>query len=604
MTDLPPQSYHLTSAQEREQLKYFFQYLYGNEVGYAYLPTRPPGEHNLDKWYRNFFEWPRQMDEMVDFILSMKEAQHVHHSPALFRHPSALKENVIGARVLFAEFDGNAPNPDQLPTSIPRPSFRLQSSFEGNEHWYWFLNYMIDPDQLERYNHGLATALGADRTWNRNRVLRPPFTNNIDKERETLVLEAGWTVVQLSDFPQFEPAPSVKPPPQIGDLPDVKRILAGQTLPDDVLELIFQERVEEGFRSSLEMKLGFRLAECGLNDEAMFVILLDADARWGKFKNRNDRDIRLMEIVSVARAKHPLADPGSYQATHPNVSLSSVFASMSGLELLAIKTSPTFKIWEGILSEKGFMLVTGDPNVGKTQFVQDLMIHFATGVPFLDRAIIPRKVMMFNLEMDDEETKDFWEKQTSSLSQEELRLIGENVRFGGHGYAFELGRPEYQAGVEWEIQHHGLQGIIIDSLGKITAARLSDENEMRKLFNWLHNLTKKYTCFVGVVHHNRKGQDGSRDTNTIDGPLGSRYITADVTAGISLAATRSSKRIEIHYTKMRQSERPDKPEILQRSDDLRFTRLTGQAAVEDRLINAPTVEFITPGSSDTLEGTL
>ena len=56
------------------------------------------------------------------------------------------------------------------------------------------------------------------------------------------------------------------------------------------------------------MALGFFGAEKGMSDNEIYSLLINADDRWGKFKNRSDRTKRLLDIINRARHKYPVGE--------------------------------------------------------------------------------------------------------------------------------------------------------------------------------------------------------------------------------------------------------------------------------------------------------
>src|SRR5438445_26229 len=85
----------------------FFEYIWGNETGHAYLALKVAG--NQHQFTQHFFEWPRQASEIVSFVAEKTADYEVYFAPALFEEPSAKKAEVKGAHVVWVEFDGNTP---------------------------------------------------------------------------------------------------------------------------------------------------------------------------------------------------------------------------------------------------------------------------------------------------------------------------------------------------------------------------------------------------------------------------------------------------------------------------------------------------------------
>lgn len=168
----------------------FFEFLYGEQTGYAYAPVKDIKDDNpKTNWHQHYFEWPAQRKELIAHCLKKAPSNEVYCSPALFSKASGRKEDVKGSYVFWAEFDGTVPPAEAL-NSLPAPSRRIRSSEDGHEHFYWKLDYFeVDVDAIERANRGLAYSLGGDTSaWDANQVLRPVSTYNHKRGKPVLTL--------------------------------------------------------------------------------------------------------------------------------------------------------------------------------------------------------------------------------------------------------------------------------------------------------------------------------------------------------------------------------------------------------------------------------
>lgn len=180
----------MPDAASRE-LRDFFNYIWGEDApvegkpAYVYLPTEYQGE-----WRKVFFAWPRQREAVLRHVLKWTPVANVFYSPAVFKRANPEKDNVLGAQVLWVDFDGNAPvGPVD---GIPAPTLVMQSSIEGHEHWYWKLDsFVTGIELLEDRNRALAYTFGADTSgWDADQILRPPVT--INHKRNKPVQIKAW----------------------------------------------------------------------------------------------------------------------------------------------------------------------------------------------------------------------------------------------------------------------------------------------------------------------------------------------------------------------------------------------------------------------------
>lgn len=158
-----------------DELGSFFDYFWGEEKGYVYLPVEYEGQ-----WTTFMFAWPRQRNAVIRHVLKWSAiSANVFFCPALFDVARPTKENVSKTNVLWVDFDGNAP--EKWPhEGVPEPTLIVQSSIPGHEHCYWRLDEPLDViSTIEDRNRALAYTLHADTSgWDADQILRPIHTTN------------------------------------------------------------------------------------------------------------------------------------------------------------------------------------------------------------------------------------------------------------------------------------------------------------------------------------------------------------------------------------------------------------------------------------------
>jgi hypothetical protein len=264
--------------------------------------------------------WPSQREQVFDFIeLQSAQGSEVYISPPIWKDKPSPGEKwtasqLLGTRVLWVDFDGNAPDTWPVDSGIPEPSIKIQSSTSSRQHNYWVIDEVLtNKEQIENYNRTLALRLGADTSgWDITQLLRPPGTVNFgyakpERNGQTFpvrIEELSERVYQAIEFGLTEDfRPLVKD--RLGDIPTIIEVLAKQTWPDSLYR-IFTSPPKDRERSDQMMLAAYEAAEAGFSDEQIYSILLDCDDRWGKYKDRTDREKRLVDFVDRARTKHPL----------------------------------------------------------------------------------------------------------------------------------------------------------------------------------------------------------------------------------------------------------------------------------------------------------
>lgn len=554
-----------------EEVRLFLDAIYRDEEGYSYVALKSPdAEHHAFSQF--FFEWPSEREQEIEFILDKRHQHEVYYSPALFTERSAKKENVKGSRTFWVELDGKQPESIE---SIPEPTIRVQSSTEDHSHWYWQSSELIDVENLERVNRALTHILGADASgFDANQILRPPSTFNHKRKKPVTLLDTPTgKLVSLKDFSSLpEPPPPVAIPIPTS-IPEATDVIAKFQF-GAVAWALFKEGVPEGQRSEGEMALGYYLAEMGMNNEEVFAVLLNADNRWGKFKNRQDQYVRLAEIVSIARKKYPLkVGIDSTGEVGPN-------SLLQGLGFNTfIQTEYHFEwILEGWIQRGGYGLLTGLSGVGKTQFSLDMAMHLGTGTNFLGRKVEhPVKIGFLSLEMGGPDLQQFSLAQAKAWQEDELGVLEENLVMEAIGEPIYMDTPSGRNLVEQWIGDNHLEGAIIDSLGSSVAGELSSEGPSKAIMDWNDHIRQRFDCFTWFIHHHRKPSGDNKRPNKLADVYGSHWLTARATAVTCLWDTSGGNTLQVIPLKMRLTGDKE-PFSVVRGKDLRFRRVTEEEA--------------------------
>lgn len=563
----------------------FFNYIWRNTQGYVYLPVIDHGR--LTKY---MFEWPRQRSAIVKHVLAKNaEGADAYYSPALFKIAQPLKENVKGTHVLWADFDGNAPKTWEGITDVPEPTLRVQSSSERNQHVYWRLaNFLSDVSQIDERNRSIAYSLGADTSgWDANQFLRPPYTTNSgfgkDNRRPETVRVVGAKHGLLS-LDQFKRLPSTKEVVdhniKIGDLPKIDEVIAFKEWSPEFWNLFNEDKENITDRSGAMTRLGYFGAEHGFSDEQIYTILLHVDDKWGKYKNRTDREKRLKDIINYVREKigYDFEDNSVLENLVKGLKDDKVVTDSKVVYGFKEFLSTEFHIdWllEGLLPLEGFGVIAGAPGVGKTQFGIQLACHLALGEDFLGwKSTGKRKVLFASLEMGPSPLHHFMELIAKEYEDERTLMTLErnfNIMPIGEGIPFD--REEGQRFIDSIMSEYMPDVLFIDSLQKVISKELTDELAMRKFTEYLvKHIRRKYNCAVYVVHHNRKEQGGGNNYSlpTLDDLHGSRFLSADLDFALALSRVPGAKgRLTVHTTKNRLAEERDDFDII-RSKHLKF----------------------------------
>lgn len=578
------------STNPREGLTQFFELMWGSVEGFVYTPAKNPD----NTWKKTFFHWPEHKHHVVNHVLaSVAAGKDVYFSPAIFNKPwkkEINRSDILGSYVVWADFDKRPPeewgqtsndHAGEAPGPVPgRPSVEVQSSTEDHRHVYWRLDeFQTDPDWIEGTNRAIAYTYGADTSgWDIGQLLRPPYTTSFTRSGgivrpvplPVLVCSFDETSYDSGSFASLTPVKElVKSSIDYNDLPKVEVILGSYRLEPDTLALVTKEEMPEGSRSSAMMRIAFHCCELGMTDTEAYAIMLWVDDKWGKFKTRNDRVKRLLDIVNKARQKfpHKVEDPtfaGLLSELTPVAVDRKLVYGFVEFNTLDLRVE-----WEvtNLIPQGGLGVIASPPNVGKTQFVMNMAMKFGLGIDFLGwQAVRPHKNLLLSCEMGDVHLRRFTETMATSYTPDELASLQENFLIAPIGEPVLLFKPEGKKFLESLLEQTKVTGVYIDSLGEVVNDLMSDQ-EIRQLWAYLRILRNKFGCYFCIIHHTRKPQENNKKPNRQADIYGSQYIMSGVDFGLSLWEKDSL--IEVTTIKNRLAERRQ-PFNIRRVDNLQF----------------------------------
>ena len=590
-----------------EELNRFFDFVWGSQEGVVYLPTKAPD----GRWTKVFYEWPNHRAWIVKHVMAnTATGKDVYYSPAIFSkdailHKSADKEYVLGTNVIWVEFDGNAPESwdgtpepseagsDEPPAapghSVGQPSLRIQSSLEGREHVYWRLEeFTTDISAVERINRALAYQFHADTSgWDINQVLRPVGTTNYKRNLPVVTIEESDRTYRPGDFTGFDTAIKDLVAGSIDEkaIVDINQIMGKHRWDIDSIELINKSQAELGGRdrSSALMRMGFRGAELGLNDQELFSLLIYLDDKWEKFKFRDDRNRRLIEIVNKARLKHPAAVAELIPESAPAEQAPKI---IMGFETFLLTSYKIDWVIENLISTDSINLIYSEPGVGKTQFMMNLGMHLALAKPFLGLQPLQRqKTILFSLEMGAPKLKYLSSIMAGAYEPEEIQTLEKNFLVAPIGNAINLASVDGRGFLESILEEYRPHHLCIDSLQRVLVKDLSDDEQVRQFFAYIHSLITRFGVYFSVVHHGRKRQGDNKKPVALADVYGSQYIGAEADLAISLWEDREKKEIEVFNPKNRLGE-PLDPFRIKRVEHLQMVKVqttTEEASDLDKL---------------------
>lgn len=392
------------------------------------------------------------------------------------------------------------------------------------------------------------------------------------------------TEYSLEDFAHIPSARRiVKSDLLLGELPPIDEVRALAHWTTELLEKFKREPKDfqgppKRDRSAAMSELAYMGAELGWTDGQIASMLYDADNRWGKYKNRHDRDRRITDFINRARQKHGYNSLNNVDLTRMIESANQTSAIMGESKLIygyQEFVDAEFKIdWilDGLLAQGGFGLITGYPGTGKTQLSIALAAHLSLGEKkFLkwDNKAGSKKTLFMSLEMGAAPLNHFM--GTIGKAYDDKNTLNRNFLVAPFGTPIYLDSPDGQVFFDQIMNDHMPDVVVIDSLQKISSKELTDEQAVKNLIHYLATVRSKYQCAMIMIHHNRKKpNDGQKKGVELSDIYGSTYITTDVDFAMSLKVVEGDL-LQLDVLKNRLGATPDPFQITRNPENLSFT---------------------------------
>lgn len=567
--------------------------------------------------------WPAQKATILSFISMSDVNWDTYYTPGIFKEGSLTKEKENGwrAKSCWIDLDGAEAvrRACQLMLDnpwIPEPTYKLQTSPNG-QHWYWILDDYVDAAIINNVNRRLTYFLDADKAcWDISHVMRPPETHNHKDKHKVDGVSPQVSIAYFSEVVHsidvFEKLPAIKEQINerltLGEVPNVQDVL--MKYPWDKTHIEVFKRDKQHFwneqtqdfskRGDAMLRLTYFGAEIGMSDEALYSVLLDVDSRWGKFKDRHDRTLRLTEMINRARLKYPHA-----LITEYNTEETILKAVYGFTDFLA--TEYEFKwIYDEMVPENGINFISARPGVGKSRFILQMMMCLALGRNFLGWKLVggPRKVLLMSLEMGPPVLKKFMQSlaKDSGLNEEELKTLNENFLVVPAGEPLAINSPEGEQFFRKVVTDHAPSVVFIDAMGSLDIEELS-EAVSKKIMSKLKGFLNEWDITFYMVHHNKKADATSANKPpTLADFYGNTYASTDAASIFALwnNPQTSVEEVELHTIKHRIGLAPA-PIVLDSRSKFTFSLLeTKDEYVPSSAQYVPNAKQTQPASAETV----
>lgn len=300
----------MATVSQHTAVEDFFVSLFGEEKGYVCIATtRPPADRKTFK--EQYFEWPRQMDEAIDYVEKMTPSHNVYFCVNLLSVPRRKKDNATPQHILWADLDTCEPSRLDIPPQLVIESSR--NRYQG----VWFLDGKLDPRVAENYSKRIAYKyhnFGVDKSGHDlTQLLRVPTTYNYkyDDPYEVRVLtnvETLLPVEAFADLPQAEMEldDTYGETPDDDTLPSVEQILyryQEELKPTTFVRYYSEEPTSDW--SKMLWRLINLCIDIGMSPDEAFVIA--KTSKCNKYARDGRPESHLWQEVNKANLQHKLA---------------------------------------------------------------------------------------------------------------------------------------------------------------------------------------------------------------------------------------------------------------------------------------------------------
>lgn len=469
---------------------------------------------------QHFIKWPEQRKHLDRLSEKYKSEGDLYVCPSFFKAKNAKSGSVLGSHCAWVDLDTDDKGREPASAAeVPPAGLVVTSGSTGHQHRYWRLERFLAAPEVKLINKVLIKQLGADPSGcDPNQLLRVPNSLNhkYDPAKPVrLIIENSNARMPVPDLAEDEPIIHASM-----DIP-VADILIKKQFTPLTKELLSQDTAVD--RSRDLYHLAARLYEEGCDADEIYSLVTYADSKWGKFHRRDDKELRLHDIVSRvfsagSRFSLLLDDEQDSRAKLVPV----------GWRTFREQAEPFEWVVEGLLLKQGLLYIMGDTGVGKSTFALNMVAKLAlqsdTWAGFSVVATKDQKILYITQEMNGTQVGQFQTTMEKSLHPDVLGTLDDKVHFL-HSPEKKIDVEEGRTFYEDILSVGEYTGVVLDTVGASIGTSLSEEKAVRPVVDWIDRIRSKYNVWVTVLAHPRKPQQGARKSDRIAEDLyGSRLL--------------------------------------------------------------------------------
>lgn len=207
------------------------------------------------------------------------------------------------------------------------------------------------------------------------------------------------------------------------------------------------------------------------------------------------KDQQIIKQGDPAQFKLPAIPGSNYSDVTP---LIPEVSFINGLELLNMQTEFIPMLFGDLIPQVGVWALVGASDTSKSMILRQMAMSVVGGLPFLDMKCnaIHKRAIVVCTEDDDFTISFLFRKQNKSIG-----LTPENCA----NIQFLFDTDNFIDKIEAELSEKPADLVIIDAFGDVFDGKdLNQNNQVRTFLNKFTQLTNKYKCSIGFLHHTGK----------------------------------------------------------------------------------------------------
>lgn len=179
-----------------------------------------------------------------------------------------------------------------------------------------------------------------------------------------------------------------------------------------------------------------------------------------------------------------------------------------------------FLVSHGLLPRGGRLLVTGAPKVGKSIFVENLVLSIAAGIPFLRRFEMANdgldpghRVLLLDRELSE---RSLFDRLNALIDERPGYAAADDKLLIDHKFKLQLDQPNAANNLINLINENAAEVLVLDTAYKFFTGDMENAKSVKRAFDSLDEAITETGVSVILTHHHRKGSSQGVKAQTPD----------------------------------------------------------------------------------------